>query len=223
MLTSFRRSFFTGLVVLLPLAVTIWLILFLIDKVGNPASRFILQFVQIPIRNEFLLETLATLVVITLITILGFVSKYFFGRILIRWTELIVENLPFVNLVYKTVKQIVTTFAEQKKAVFQETVLIEYPRKGVFVLGFLTSKSKGEVQSKTEANLLNVFVPTTPNPTSGFLLMVPEEEVIRMDMAIPDGMKVIISGGAVVPPYLPNGKPVEGAVQVENPTEMKSS
>jgi len=108
-----------------------------------------------------------------------------------------------VRTVYNTVKQIRDTFVQQKKAVFQKTVLIEYPRKGLWVLGFLTGEGKGEVQLRTAADLLNVFVPTTPNPTSGFLLMVPREEVHELDMSIGDAMKLIISGGAVVPPWQP--------------------
>lgn len=216
MLLHLRRAFITGLAVLLPLGVTIWLVMFLIEKVGAPASRFFLQFVHIPIRNEFLLEGLSTLIVAVLITFLGYLSKYVFGRMVIRWTEAVVERVPVVSVIYRTVKQVVTTFSEQKRAVFQQTVLIEYPRKGVFVLGFLTGEARGEAQHRTQAELQCIFVPTTPNPTSGFLLMVPHEEVIYLDMKIADGMKMIVSGGAVFPPYQPGEEKPE-PVQVQNP------
>jgi uncharacterized membrane protein len=122
------------------------------------------------------------------------------------------DILPFINSVYRTVKQIVETFGRQKKAVFQEVVLLEYPRKKSYVLGFLTSKAQGEPQAVTGEEIVNVFIPTTPNPTSGFLLMIPQEDITRLDMTIAEGMKLIISGGAVVPHHA-NGS----AVTVNNP------
>ena len=133
--------------------------------------------------------------------------------------ENVLDKVPFINTVYKTVKQIVETFSTQHKAVFKKTVLLEYPREGIWAIGFLTSKTKGETQLKTEKELRNIFVPTTPNPTSGFLLMIPGEDVQELDMSIGDGMKFIISGGAVAPPY-----PLEDGtetVQIENPKEEK--
>ncbi|MGE9295691.1 MAG: DUF502 domain-containing protein, partial [Puniceicoccales bacterium] len=134
-------------------------------------------------------------------TLLGFLSNYFIGRIFITLGEKFIDRLPFVNTVYKTVKQIVDTFSKQQKAVFQKVVLTEYPRKGVYVIGFLTSEAKGEIQERTGADVVNIFVPTTPNPTSGFLLIVPREEITEMDMTVAEGMKVIVSGGAVIPPF----------------------
>ncbi len=141
--------------------------------------------------------------VLILITGLGFFSRYVLGRMFLSLMERIVDHVPGVNAVYRTVKQIVDTFSSQQKAVFQKSVLIEYPRKGVWVLGFLTSDAKGEPQERTASNIKNIFVPTTPNPTSGFLLMVPDEEIIYLDMSIGEGMKLIISGGAVTPPFAP--------------------
>jgi uncharacterized membrane protein len=147
------------------------------------------------------LYVLAILIVIVLITLLGWFSQRLIGRALLNFFERIVDNVPLVRNVYNTVKQIRDTFVQQEKAVFQKSVLLEYPRKGVWVLGFLTGEGKGEIQHRTEADLLNVFIPTTPNPTSGFLLMVPRDQVHELDMTIADGMKLIISGGAVVPPW----------------------
>ena len=128
------------------------------------------------------------------------------------------DRVPFINTVYRTVKQIVDTFGQQKKAVFQEVVLIEYPRKRCYVLGFLTSTAMGETQTRTCEHIVNVFVPTTPNPTSGFLLLLPEEDITRLQMNIADGMKLIISGGAVVP------DPKTGdVVSINNPTQAEGS
>ena len=122
--------------------------------------------------------------------------------------------MPFINTVYRTVRQIVDTFSAQKKAIFQEVVLLEYPRKRCYALGFLTSTARGEPQNMTGEHIVNVFIPTTPNPTSGFLLMLPEEDITHLKMSVADGMKLIISGGAVVP------NPATGeAVVIENPLQ----
>jgi uncharacterized membrane protein len=118
--------------------------------------------------------------------------------------------------VYRTAKQIVDTFSHQQKAVFQEVVLIEYPRKDCYVIGFLTSEAKGEPQAATGEAIVNIFVPTTPNPTSGFLLMLPKTDITPLNMSIADGMKLIISGGAVVP----NNGAV--AVTIENPKAVQA-
>ena len=154
-----------------------------------------------------MLSIASIIIIVVFIAILGLLSKYFLGRLMMQLAEKVITSVPFVKTVYNTVKQIVDTFSQQQKAVFQKTVLIEYPRPGVYALGFLTSTTKGEVQQKTGKVVVNVFVPTTPNPTSGFLLMLPEDEVIDLEMSVSDGMKVVISGGALVPAY--NAKPLD--------------
>ncbi|MGB0743026.1 MAG: DUF502 domain-containing protein [Opitutales bacterium] len=221
MFRSIRNAFITGIVVILPLGVTIIVINFLLEKLGTPASNFFFWFLDADLRNnpaiKFSLEVISILVVFLLITMLGYGSRFVLGRILLGGIERLLDKLPFINTVYRTVKQIVDTFSQQKKAVFQETVLIEYPRPGCYVLGFLTSTAKGETQEVTGAHIVNIFVPTTPNPTSGFLLMLPDSDVTHLKMSITDGMKLIISGGAVVPPG--KGEPVK----IENPEEAKGS
>ncbi|GHC10240.1 DUF502 domain-containing protein [Cerasicoccus arenae] len=205
MLRQLRNGFFAGLIIAAPLGVTIFVVNFMLSRIGEPISNAIFQFIDEAIRNQWFIQLLLSIasifIVVLVITLLGFLSRYFIGRIFINLSERIINAVPFINAVYKTVKQIVDTFSKQQKAVFQKVVLTEYPRKGVYVLGFLTSDAKGEVQNKTGAEVVNVFVPTTPNPTSGFLLMVPRDEVIIMEMTIADGMKLIVSGGAVTPPF----------------------
>ena len=222
MLRSLRNAFITGIVVILPLGVTIIVIRFLLDKIGTPASKYFFWFLEPELKSmpiaQVGLEFISVLVVLLLITLLGYGSRIFIGRILLNSMELLLDRLPFVSTVYRSVQQIVQTFSQQKKAVFQEVVLIEYPRKRCYVLGFLTSTAKGETQDVTDEHIVNVFVPTTPNPTSGFLLMLPEEDITRLDMAITDGMKLIISGGAVVPDSS-NGE----AVLINNPAEASAT
>lgn len=201
MFNRIKNAFLSGIILLLPLGVTALFIHFLINNIGEPASKLFFGFLP---ESKFawlepVLDVVSVLIVFVIITFFGFLSNYFLGRWFIRLTERVIKGVPFINKLYKTVKQIVDTFSKDQKAVFKKTVMVEYPRPGVFAIGFLTSDAKGEIQDKTGDNVVNVFIPTTPNPTSGFLLMVPESQVIDLDMSIGDGMKVIISGGAVVP------------------------
>ena len=205
MLRSIRTAFITGLLILLPLGVTVFIIGIVLDRIGNPASELFFNFIDQNIRElptvEIPLQLVSLLIVFLIITSLGYFSRIFIGQLFLRFFERILTRLPLISQVYNTVKQLVDTFSQQKKAVFQEVVMIEYPRKGIYAIGFLTNQAKGEVQSLTGENLVNVFVPTTPNPTSGFLLVLPHEDVIPMQMSVADGMKTIISGGAVTPSF----------------------
>lgn len=205
MVKKLRNAFIAGLVILAPLGVTLFVVNLLREKIGVPASaplrKFLFRHMEtVPSVLNTVLEFVAIIIIVVLITLLGFLSNYFLGKLFVRITEGMIHAVPFINTVYKTVQQIVQTFSKQQKAVFQQVVLLEYPRKGVYVVGFLTSQAKGEIQEKTAAELVNIFVPTTPNPTSGFLLMVPKSEIIFMTMSVADGMKLIVSGGAVTPP-----------------------
>ncbi|MGF1448208.1 MAG: DUF502 domain-containing protein [Opitutales bacterium] len=228
MVIYLRNAFITGLVLLLPLGVTIFVINLLLVNVGEPTVDLIFENVlNIPppkksTFNWYVFSLLSTLIVVFLITLLGIASRYFLGRYLITLFERVIDALPFVNAVYRVVKQIVDTFSKQQKAVFQKVVLVEYPRRDAYALGFLTSDAKGEVQALTEGDVVNVFIPTTPNPTSGFLLMIPAPEVIELRMSIGDGMKLIISGGAVVPPYTVDEKQSE-PVPLNNPSAANVS
>jgi uncharacterized membrane protein len=208
MLRTLRNAFVSGLLLLAPVGVTVFVINLLIRNIGVPTRQMFFFFIPADpagfIWIEYGLYVAAIIWVACLITLLGWLSRLLIGRALLNLFERVVDNVPFVRTVYNTVKQIRDTFVQQEKAVFQKAVLLEYPRRGVWVLGFLTGAGKGEVQHRTAADLLNVFVPTTPNPTSGFLLMVPRQEVHDLDMNIADAMKLIISGGAVVPPWEPS-------------------
>ena len=204
MLRALRNGFISGIVLVAPLGVTLFVMSLLLDNVGKPAGRMIFgPILDVDLERgvwAYLLGIASIGIVLMLITLVGLLSKLVVARFFVGLGERLLSKVPFVSTIYKSVKQIVDTFASQQKAIFQQTVLVEYPRKGVYAIGFLTSKAKGEVQDKTNSSLVNVFVPTTPNPTSGFLLMLPEEDVTLLDMPVGDGMKLIISGGAVAPP-----------------------
>lgn len=205
MLNFIKRSFFTGLVFALPICITIFVINLLLNYIGTPISHILFGWLDIRICNsfgmKFLLNTISIAVVVLLIIAIGMLSKFFLGKWAMRAIEKFIEHVPVVKNIYKTIKQIVETFGQNHKEVFSKTVLIEYPQKDSYAIAFLTSETEGEIQDRTGKTVVNVFVPTTPNPTSGFLLMIPKKKVTELDMSVADGMKLIISGGVVVPAY----------------------
>ncbi|MDR0418106.1 MAG: DUF502 domain-containing protein [Puniceicoccales bacterium] len=205
-----KNWFFTGLFILLPLGITAIVVGLLLDHLGAPVSRFFLESFGFEIPDKFWMTTtvnlFSTILVVIVITALGYFSRYFLGKAIIHLTERVIDGVPFVNTVYKTVKQVVETFNKNRETLFQTTVLIEFPHKGMYAVGFLTSDGVGEVQVKTKEHVVSVFMPTTPNPTSGFLLLVPREDIVFLDMSVAEGMKMIVSGGVVSPEYLPKNK-----------------
>ncbi|MDE6432172.1 MAG: DUF502 domain-containing protein [Opitutales bacterium] len=190
---------------LLPIGITVLLVNLMLDYVGEPASKVLFYWLDIGTRSKFvtnvLINLISTLFVLILITLIGVLSRYFFGRLVFKFTERVINRVPLVNGIYKSSKQIIETFGKSNMALFSKAVLVQYPREGTYAIGFLTGDVTGEVQDKTGKHVMNVFIPTTPNPTSGFLLMVPREDIIELDMGVGDGIKMIISGGIVVPPY----------------------
>jgi uncharacterized membrane protein len=207
MFKSLRNAFLTGIFVLLPIVVTLFTIDFLLSNIGLPICHLLLRVFHVSIPQNGILAVgiyITTILFLALlIAELGYLSTYMFGRWIIRLFEQIIAKLPFINIVYKTVKQIVDTFRQNSASIFNKTVLVEFPHKGCYAIGFLTSETQGEVQIKTQEEVVNIFLPTTPNPTTGFLLLIPKKDVIELDMSVTDGMKMIISGGVVNPPYRP--------------------
>lgn len=200
----FRNAFLTGLLVFLPLGTTIFVLNFILDLFKEPALKLAIQLGLQEENSFFGLETLLAIsgliIGVISLTLLGYLSKYLLGRVFISTTEKVLGKVPFLNTVYRSVQQIVETFGRDNQAVFKEVCLVEYPRKGCFALGFITADTSSHIREKVEGELIYVFVPTTPNPTSGFLLLVPQDEIRRLDVSVGDGMKMLISGGAVVPP-----------------------
>jgi len=204
LLHSFRNAFISGLLTLAPLAVTWYVFSLLFDKVGGGFRRYFFFFVPDSLLDHTALvivwNVLATIIVLAMVTGLGYLSRYFLGQFFGGLAERFIQSIPGVNTVYNTVKQIVDTFSTQNRSLFSKVVLVQFPRAGSYTVGFLTAKVLGEPQDKVAEELWSVYVPTTPNPTSGFLLMLPRREIIELDMSVGDGMKLVISGGAVTPP-----------------------
>jgi uncharacterized membrane protein len=203
-----RNAFITGVLLLAPLVVTLWALGGVIDFVGGRFRPLFESYLPASLQHFALLwDIAATCVIFGLVTALGFLSHYVFGRIFMRILERFVQRIPGVGAIYNSVRQIVATFGTQNRNLYNKVVLVQFPRPGVWTLGFLTNKAQSEAHLRAgSGELWTVFVPTTPNPTGGYMLLFPSHEVIELDMSVGDGMKMIISGGAVVPPWT-TGKP----------------
>jgi len=200
-LTAIRNAFLSGLILLAPLAVT-WLVFsWLVDTVGGAFRPiFFPEVLASHPSLQFAWNVLAMILVLALITGLGWLSRYFLAQYFTSLAERFILSIPGINVVYTTVKQVVDTFGSQNRHLFSKVAMIEYPRKGIWTLCFVTNKSSGDTQKELPCETWTVFVPTTPNPTSGFMLLVPKEDVIELSMSVGEGMKMVISGGAVQPP-----------------------
>ena len=197
-----RNAFFSGVLLLAPLWVTIWAFTKIIAVLGGTFRPLYEDYLPLSLqRIPFFWDLLATIIVLLLITTLGYISHYVFGKFFYGLVERFVQSIPGISAIYNSVKQIVTTFGSGRKTLFNQVVLVQFPRAGCWTIGFLTNKTQGEAQHRTGAEIWTVFVPTTPNPTSGFLLMLPRHEIVELQMSVGDAMKMILSGGAVMPPW----------------------
>jgi uncharacterized membrane protein len=195
----FRRYFLAGILVTSPILITVyvtWLIVTFIDAQVAGLLPNSLDFTkQLPHQ----IPGLGLIISIIVITFIGAITPGFIGRTLLKVGERILDNTPVVRSIYGAIKQIMETVMSTNSESFREVVLVEYPRKGIWVIGFVTGETKGEVQSLNKETLINVFIPTTPNPTSGFLLFLPKKDLIYMKMKVEDAVKMVISGGIVTP------------------------
>jgi uncharacterized membrane protein len=144
----------------------------------------------------------ALLLAVALISVVGVLARYYIGKKIIEWTDRVLMRVPFLNKIYGAIKQVNDAFSGNKHS-FKTVVLVEFPREGIYSIGFITSEQHDEVQQKTREKVVCVFVPTTPNPTSGFLILVPEEKVTKLEMSVAEGIKYIVSLGSLSPEYTP--------------------
>ncbi len=189
-----RNYFLTGIVVLIPIGITLYLTKFLIGV----SSKIIPTTINPNNYLPFSIPGLEILVSLIIITIIGGLSLSFLGKKILSLIDDLFKRIPFLRTVYSAIVQMTDTFTkkdDEKKSV----VIVEYPRKGSWAVGFATKKNETEISKKTNKNLINVFLPTTPNPTSGFLLMFPEDEVIYLDMTFEEASKFIVSAGTSAP------------------------
>ncbi len=210
LLSGLRASFLTGIVVIAPVGLTIWLIWTVIGWIDG----FVLPLVPHNLRPEqyigINLRGVGLIFFLVFTVFVGWVAKGLIGRSLIRTAEGLVDRMPVVRSIYSGIKQISETVFAQADRSFEKACLIQYPRKGIWAIGFISTVARGEVSDRAETGgrLMSVFVPTTPNPTSGFLLFFPEEDVIELDMSVEDAAKLVISAGLVYPNSKDPSKPV---------------
>lgn len=202
MFRRIRTNFLTGLIVIIPLVITIWFFYFIINKFNAMLLEPIMDILEQWLHGqniEFLTKTAILFLLVFIITLIGLATRVIILRNIFGFGERILYRVPMVSTIYKGLKEMSVAFLAHENSIFKKVVLVEYPRKGLYAVGFVTSEIQGEAQIKTNQKSIAVFLPTAPNPTSGMFVLVPQQEVIYLDMSVADGMKMIISGGAVAP------------------------
>ncbi|MFQ5652004.1 MAG: DUF502 domain-containing protein [bacterium] len=197
-----RAYFFTGLVVLVPLVLTTYIIWNLFLAIDGILRQVVSDLLQEQFGVTFAKKQIPGIGFVTLVLIIittGILARNYFGRTIVSFGERIVQRIPLINRVYGAIKQISQAFFASQREVFKKAVLFEYPRKGIYSIGFYTQDTRGPVQESLETDMVSIFLPTTPNPTSGFLLFVPKTDIIELNLTIEEALKLVISGGAVVP------------------------
>src|SRR5437762_12755729 len=205
-----RANFFTGLAIVLPAVVSIAVVVWLFGTVSNVTDTLLIFLPREWTHKDhgagsmhWYWSLCALLLAVLLIGLVGGLARYYFGKKLIELVDLALLQVPLLNKIYSTIKQVNQAFSPSSKSSFKQVVLVEFPRAGQYSVGFVTGEDHKEVQQKTKEHVFSVFVPTTPNPTSGFLVLVPEKEITKLDMSVADGIKFIISLGAIAPEFTP--------------------
>jgi uncharacterized membrane protein len=207
-----RNYFFAGVLVTAPISITVYFAWAVITWIDERVAGFLPEAYN---PNSYLPVDVPGVGLIMLavgLTLIGFLTANFLGRVVVRTGERIVARMPVVRGVYAAVKQIFETVLSNTSSSFSEVVLVEFPRREMWTLGLVIGETHGEIQDKTVAKMFNVYLPTTPNPTSGYLVFLPRSEMVHLDMSVEDCLKMIVSGGIVTPPNpksLPDKAPEE--------------
>jgi uncharacterized membrane protein len=205
-----RASFFTGLLIVLPGVITLAVVKWFFGTISSLTDS-LLFFLPTTLTHEndgtgpvhWYWSLLALLLAAVIVSVIGVLARYYIGKRLIAWADGLMLRVPVLNKIYGTIKQVDEAFSSGKKSSFKTVALVEYPREGIYSVGFITSEQANEVEEKTKQKCVCVFIPTTPIPTAGFLILVPVEKVIKLDMSVADGFKYIISIGAISNEYTP--------------------
>jgi uncharacterized membrane protein len=210
--TLFRRwqaNFWAGLAIVFPGVISIAVLMWLFGTVANITDTLLIFLPRQLTHHElgagpmyWYWSLVALALAIFLVGVVGLLARNYFGKRLIIWVDSALLRVPLLNKIYAATKQVNDAFSSSNKTAFRTVVLVEFPHPGSYSVGFITSEQHDEIQARTSEKIVSVFVPTTPNPTSGFLLLVPEDKVIKLEMSVADGIKYVISLGAIAPPYL---------------------
>lgn len=207
-LSSWRASFFTGLAVVLPAVISIGLVIWFFGTL-TAFTDGLLFFLPTTLTHGgdgsgpvlWYWSAIALVVAIGIVSVIGKLTRIYIGRKLIAFADQVLLRVPLLNKIYSTLKQVNEAFGADKKSSFKQVVLVEFPREGIYSVGFITGEQTQEVQAKTKEEVVAVFVPTTPNPTTGFLILLPEHKLTKLDMSVADGIKYIVSLGSVAPTF----------------------
>ncbi|WP_457645293.1 DUF502 domain-containing protein [Profundibacter sp.] len=217
-LAGLRNNFFTGLVVVAPIGMTLWLVWAVTGKIDGMVLPFIPESFNPKNYIGIDLRGIGVIIFLIFTVIIGWMTKGIMGKSLLNMGEDLVDRMPVVRSIYNGLKQLAETVFAQSETSFDKVCLVEYPRKGIWAVAFISTTTKGEVNQKipVDEQLISVFLPTTPNPTSGFLLFVPQSDLIELDMTVGDAMKLVISAGLVYPIDKDTDQP---SLPLEVPTE----
>ena len=210
LVARWRANFLTGLAIVLPAVISLAVVRWLFGTVANVTDT-LLFFLPRTWTHEtggagpvfWYWSLVALLLAVLLILLVGRMARYYLGKKMIQMLDLAFPQVPLLNKIYGAIKQVNEAFTSSSKSSFKQVVLIEFPLSGLYSVGFMTSEQHEEVQAKIQQKVIGVFVPTTPNPTSGFIVLVPEKEVVKLEMTVAEGIKFIMSLGAIAPAYTP--------------------
>ncbi len=220
-----KNDLIAGLLVVIPLATTIWLTITIANWVVNFLTRIPKQLNPFDDMNPILVTLLnlgvGLAVPLLCILVIGLMARNIAGRWLLDVGEDVLEAIPLAGAVYKTLKQLLETLLKDTNGRFRRVILVEYPRKGMWAIAFVTGSMSNEIQAQMVRPVLSVFIPTTPNPATGWYAVVPEDEVINLSMSIEDAFKVVVSGGIVAPNSLVTSLPAANELKIETPHTEK--
>ena len=212
-INRWRANFYTGLAIVLPAIISLAIVKWLFGTISN-VTDFLLFFLHwLPLDQRWIYvdgvsgpmllhwKLVALALAVTLITLIGRYARHYLGKQAIRLLDLLMLRVPLLNKIYGAIKQVNEALTMSKGSSFKQVVLLEFPSKGMYSLGFITNEDHLEVQARTTRSIVSVFVPTTPNPTSGFIVLVPQADLIKLEMSVADGLKFIVSLGTVAPDY----------------------
>lgn len=198
-LLRMRNYLIAGVLVTAPIGLTVWFSWLFVTWIDDRVMPLVPSVYNPETYLPFTLPGLGLFIVLIGLIMIGALTANLLGRTFLRTSERVLDRMPIIRGIHATIKQVFETVLSHQSDAFRQVVLVEYPRRGIWAIGFLTGETLGEVQNLTAEKVLNIFLPTTPNPTSGFLLFVPEEDVVVLDMTVEEGIKMVMSGGIVTP------------------------
>ncbi|MEM7189803.1 MAG: DUF502 domain-containing protein [Pseudomonadota bacterium] len=217
LLGAARNNFLTGLIIVAPVVITIYLTWTIIEFVDARVVPLVPEVYNPRTYIEYDIPGFGLFIFLVFTTVVGYFTKNIFGRQLVRIAEGWVDRMPIIRSIYNALKQIVETILNQSNSSFQTACLVEYPRRDIWAIAFVSTDTKGEIPGAAgEDKMVSVFLPTTPNPTSGFLLFVPERDIVPLDMTVEEAAKLVISAGLVTPPTKEERAAAEAKAKAQN-------